>query len=128
MDPRKRFIIAAGVVIATIGGLIAFALGGSTAYYLTPEEILAQEADPTQKIRVAGDVVEGSVTKSGEVTTFAVADGGAEVEVTTKDILPDTFAGGVEVVAEGAMGEDGRFVAATVLAKCPSKFKARLDT
>jgi cytochrome c-type biogenesis protein CcmE len=127
MEPRKRFILAAFIVVASIGGLVAWALTSSTAYYRTPEELLAQPTDPTQRIRVAGTVVEGSVTRAGETTRFSVSDGGAAIEVTTNDVLPDTFAGGVEAVAEGAMTAEGNFVASTVLAKCPSKFKARID-
>jgi cytochrome c-type biogenesis protein CcmE len=70
-------------------------------------------------------VVPGSIHKQGSTTTFDVSDGGATVAVTTEDLLPDAFAPGVEVVAEGAMTSRKVFSAAKVLAKCPSKFTVK---
>lgn len=125
MTPRKRFIVAAVVVVSAIGGLIAWALTGSTAYYLTPAELASGSVDPQARVRVAGKVVDGSILKEGPTTSFAVTDSKAQITVSTRDVLPDTFGAGVEVVAEGAMGTDGIFSASTVLAKCPSKFKAK---
>lgn len=127
MRPRTRFAIAAGVVVAAVGGLIAWSLTSATAYYRTPTELATGATDPTERVRVAGKVLEGSVVKEGASTQFTVTDGQANIEVTTKDVLPDTFGAGVEVVAEGSMTAAGLFKASTVLAKCPSKFKAKTD-
>lgn len=122
---RHRFIVAASIVAASILGLIFWSLSGTTAYYKTPSELASAAADPSERLRVAGDVVGGTVEKDGATTRFAITDGRAQIEVTTRDVLPDTFGEGVEVVAEGAMTTTGTFDAHTVLAKCPSKFKAR---
>jgi cytochrome c-type biogenesis protein CcmE len=126
VSPRARFTIAAGVVVAAIAGLIVWSLSGSTAYYKTPEEIVSGASHPTQRVRVAGKVVPGSVQQSGQTTAFALGDGKANVNVTTEDVLPDTFGAGVEVVAEGAITTGGLLTASNVLVKCPSKFKAKL--
>ena len=112
--------------MAAVGGLVFFSLSGATAYYKTPAELNTEGPAAGQRVRVAGKVVAGSVARRGAETDFDVTDGKATVNVTTRDILPDTFGAGVEVVAEGAMTEQGVFSAATVLAKCPSKFKARV--
>lgn len=125
-SPRARFGIATAVVAAAVIGLIGYSLKGSTAYYRTPGELLAGDAGPAGKrVRVAGKVVEGTVARRGAVTTFTVTDGAATLPVATEDVLPDTFGAGVEVVAEGAMTDRGVFSAASVLTKCPSKFKAK---
>lgn len=123
---RARFAIAAGVVAVAVGGLIVFALAGTSVYYRTPTELAESAPKPTERVRVAGTVVDGSVATDGPTTRFLVTDGNAEVEVTTRAPLPDTFTPGIEVVAEGALTEPGLFSASTVLAKCPSKFKAKL--
>lgn len=125
MSPRARFGIAAGVVVFSIAGLIAWALSDASVYYRTPTELAESAPRPAERVRVAGTVVDGSVNTQGTTTRFLVTDGNAEVEVTTQDVLPDTFAPGIEVVAEGALTEPGLFSASTVLAKCPSKFKAK---
>lgn len=126
MTATKRFSLAAGIVVAAVGGLIFWSLSGSTAYYKTPTELLNESGPTNQAVRVAGRVVPGSIDQSGATTVFALADGGASIEVTTQDLLPDTFADDVEVVVEGAMTDGEEFSAASVLVKCPSKFEAEL--
>lgn len=122
---RARFGIAAGVVVIAVAGLIVWALSGVSVYYRTPTELAESAPAPAERVRVAGTVVDGSVRTEGPTTKFLVTDGKAEIEVTTEDVLPDAFAPGVEVVAEGALTQPGLFSASTVLAKCPSKFKAK---
>lgn len=132
MSARSRFTMAAGVIVASIAGLIAWSLSSSTAYYVTPSELASgvKGADLTPSgggtFRVAGNVVDGSIERNGAVTTFALTDGVSEVPVTTRDVLPDTFASGVETVAEGGLTSEGTFSASSVLVKCPSKFEAEL--
>lgn len=128
MSPRVRFGIAAGVIALAIVGLIGFSLSRATAYYRTPAELLAGSYKANVRVRVAGVVVKDSVVRNGTLTTFAIEDGKASVPVTTGALLPDTFAGGVTVVAEGAMNPQGVFSATDVLAKCPSKFSAKVST
>ena len=128
MSPRFRFGLAAAVVVLAVAGLIGFSLSGATDYYRTPAQLLASSYKTHQRIRVAGVVIRGSVVHNGSQTTFLIADAGASVPVSTEAILPDTFAPGVTVVAEGAMGADKVFSASNVLAKCPSKFSAKVST
>jgi cytochrome c-type biogenesis protein CcmE len=126
-NPRVRFAIAAAVVALAIIGMVVFSLKGSTAYYVTPGELAAGPIRTNDHVRVAGNVVDGTIARNGSTTTFDVTDGTDAVTVTTEDLLPDTFAAGVEVVAEGAMTTRGVFSASKVLAKCPSKFKAKVQ-
>lgn len=126
MPARKRFILASGVVFASIAGLIAWSLASTTAYYLTPTELASGKNPGERAFRVAGKVVEGSIKQSGDVTRFSLSDGVNSVPVTTTYVVPDTFASGVETVAEGAMVDGGVFSASSVLVKCPSKFEAQL--
>ena len=127
--PAQKFVIGGIVIAVTLIGLVLWAMNrpGSTAFYLTTSELA--EAGPTpsgEMLRLNGNVVEGSVDRSGLETTFAVTDGVTEVTVFTDRPLPDSFRDDseTEVVALGAF--DGRrFTASEVLAKCPSKFKAR---
>lgn len=116
------------MVVASIVGLIAWSLSGTTAYYRTPAELLSATHNPTERVRLAGKVVPGSVERDGPITTFEVTDGEAQIAVRTDAVLPDTFTAGVEVVAEGSMTANGTLAASTVLAKCPSKFKAKVAT
>lgn len=127
MTPTARFSLAAGVVVAAIAGLIVWSLRSSTAYYVTPTE-LAEDGGRAEarSVRVAGRVVEGSIRQNGATTTFDLTDGASALTITTRDVLPDTFAADIETVAEGGLIEPGVFSASTVLVKCPSKFEAEL--
>ncbi|MGH2717266.1 MAG: cytochrome c maturation protein CcmE [Actinomycetota bacterium] len=127
MSPRTRFGIAAAVVVVAVLGLIGFSLAGATDYYRTPAQLLSGSYKPSETIRVAGIVVKDSVTHNGAQTNFSVTDNHVSIPVSTDAVLPDTFAAGVTVVVEGAMNaQKSEFVATGVLAKCPSKFSAKV--
>lgn len=105
---------------------------GATAFYYTTSELqTASLAAGAEEYRVNGNVVPESVERGGLQTTFDITDGRTEVTVVTDETLPDAFwtamaAGSseVEVVAQGSY-DGSRFTASQVLAKCPSKFKAK---
>jgi cytochrome c-type biogenesis protein CcmE len=126
MSPTARFSLAAGVVIAAIAGLIVWSLQSSTAYYMTPTELMSGAKPAEQNVRVAGRVVDGSIVNEGATTRFDLTDGVTALTITTRDVLPDTFAADIETVAEGGLTDPGLFTASTVLVKCPSKFEAEL--
>ncbi len=76
--------------------------------------------------RLNGTVVPGSIQQDGLTTAFTLTDGSTEIEVVTEVAVPDTFKNRSEVIARGSY--DGEtFHAIEVLAKCPSKFKARAN-
>ncbi len=114
-------------MLATVATLIVWAMTrpGSTAFYLTPSEVQALGAtDLGRDFRVNGTVVPGSIERDGLATTFLVTDGSTDISVFTRAPLPDTFKSRSEVVAKGHFDGEA-FAAQEVLAKCPSKFKAR---
>lgn len=77
------------------------------------------------EVRLGGLVEDGSVTKNGTTTIFAITDGNATVKVAYTGILPDLFREGQGVVTEGALQPDGMFVADTVLAKHDENYMPR---
>jgi cytochrome c-type biogenesis protein CcmE len=115
-----------------IAYLIVTALQTSTVYYITVGELLQRgPAAGHQQVRVAGDVVPGSVEKidAGLALRFMVHDGSGEMPVYYKGgPVPDIFGEDVQVVVEGKVGPDGTFQASTLLAKCPSKFETTGST
>ena len=124
---RAKVLIGAGVIAVAVLGLVTWAMGrpGSTAYYVSASELPERAASSDAgAIRLTGRVLPGSIEKDGLRTSFVVTDGQADVRVTTAQPLPDAFRERSEVVATGTYGE-GRFSASQVLAKCPSKFKAK---
>jgi cytochrome c-type biogenesis protein CcmE len=126
---NRKFIVGGAVIVLAIVGLVVWAMNrpGATAFYLTTTELAADGApNAAHEYRVNGNVVPGTVQRNGLVTRFAITDGKTEMVIRTGSPLPDAFRDDAEteVVAQGSF--DGHtFIASQVLAKCPSKFKAK---
>jgi cytochrome c-type biogenesis protein CcmE len=126
---NRKFLVGGAIILVTLFTLVGWAMSrpGSTAYYLTTTEVVDRGATAgVDEYRVNGNVVPGTVQRDGLETTFAISDGETEMTVFTDRPLPDAFRDDpdTEVVALGTY--DGRmFTASEVLAKCPSKFKAK---
>ena len=124
-----KFYAGGAIIAVTVIGLVLWATSrpGSTAFYLTTSEVSQQgTTGGAEEVRINGNVVEGTVSRDGLETSFAITDGSTEVVVHTDRPLPDAFRddADTEVVARGSY--DGEvFTASEVLAKCPSKFKAK---
>ena len=122
---RKRFVIAALIVVAAVGALIYIGVRGSSVYYMTLAELRAQ-ADTAygDKIRLGATVVDGSIQSGADgVTRFVVTDGANTLPVSYRGSLPDTFKNGAGVVLQGRLASSGTFEASSLLAKCPSKYE-----
>ena len=115
---RLTLIGSAGVVLAVAIGLILFALSDQIVFFQSPTDIAEKAIPAGQRIRLGGLVEEGTVVRADNAqVSFRVTDTVNTVAVTYKGILPDLFREGQGVVAEGAVGPDGVFVADSVLAK-----------
>lgn len=124
---HARIWIAAAVVAAAVAYLVTTSLQNNAVYYLTVSELQAGARTlEGQPIRVAGNVVPGTIQRNTAAFTvsFDIADGSGRLPVTYKGVVPDIFGPNIEVVVEGRYTEGGAFKAATLLAKCPSKFEA----
>jgi cytochrome c-type biogenesis protein CcmE len=125
MTRKKRRIAAlavGGVLLASATALATVAFRDSMVFFKPPAELLAEQPDPGQRLRVGGMVVEGTVVRGqGKEVRFTVTDYAAEVEVAFDGVLPDLFREGQGIVAEGYL-RDGVFVADEVLAKHDEKY------
>ncbi len=120
MKPRhKRAAIIVGglATIAVAAALILNAFQSNLVFFFTPSQVLAGEAPKARTFRVGGLVKTGTVHRNNLTVDFIVTDTVKEVPVSYTGILPDLFREGKGVVAQGTLGDDGRFIAAEVLAK-----------
>jgi len=135
MSARNKFLLGAGIIIASVVFLIASGVKETGVYFLTPTELVNKvEADPTfydVGIKVGAKVVPGSIRRDDAArrVDFAVSDGSKQFDVTYTGIVPDTFtdANDIEVIVEGKYGRDGVFRATEVLAKCGSRYEAEYE-
>lgn len=117
---QKRLAVIGGGVAFLVAAvlLVMFAFSQSIAYFYVPGDLAKASVPPGTRIRLGGLVENGTVKRGeGSTITFTVTDTLSTVPVRYTGILPDLFREGQGVVAEGAFGTDGLFVADTVLAK-----------
>jgi cytochrome c-type biogenesis protein CcmE len=115
---RLAIIVASLAILGVAAGLVLYAISDTIVFFYTPSEIAEKGVKPGTRLRLGGLVEKGSVTKvTGTTTSFVVTDTIGQLKVSYTGQLPDLFRDGQGVVAEGAVGADGVFVADTVLAK-----------
>jgi cytochrome c-type biogenesis protein CcmE len=122
MKPRQQRMLAvglaaAGLLVAT--GLTLRAFQDNMMFYVEISEVADGNYPADRNFRVGGLVVENSVRRAEGAldVEFALTDTVHELPVVYGGILPDLFREGQGVIAHGRLGDDGRFVADTVLAK-----------
>ena len=125
----RKIVITVVLLVAGFAVLFSVGLKGSLLYYLTVSEFMdpARQTDLGDNFRVNGIVQPGSIQKmqGAPGARFIMTDGVRQLPVVYRKEVPDTFVDGSEAVVEGSLGPDGTFVAATLLAKCPSKYEAQ---
>jgi len=126
---RIMMLVFGGVALAMSTVLVSLAMRDSIVFFFGPTELMAKEATgeigADRRLRVGGMVVEGSLERgTGATVSFAVTDMKSVVDVAYTGVLPDLFAEGQGVVAEGYL-ENGSFRAVSVLAKHDEKYMPR---
>lgn len=135
MKAGHRFLVGAGIIVASVVFLIAQGVKQTGVYFLTPSELAARTtADSTfydVGLKMGAKVVPGSVRRDdrNRQVDFHVSDGIKSYPVTYRGLVPDTFtdASDIEVIVEGRLGRDGVFHATEVLAKCGSRYEAAYE-
>src|SRR5712671_4846897 len=127
----KTYLKFAALVVVIIGVLAWLAMGGlsdSTTYYKTSAEwVQMGDQAKGKRLRVGGDVTQGSIVRNGSEVTFSLHQDARVLKVvyTGNDPLPDTFKDGAQALADGKLGSDGIFQASKIQAKCASKYEAK---
>jgi len=124
---QGKFVVAGGLIIATLGWLGWVGVMESKTYYHTiPELRSLQGSEARHRMRVGGDIRPGSIERLKGRVDFVIEQDGQVLNVSYvgRDPLPDTFVDGAQALVEGKLMPDGRFVAEQVQAKCASKYEA----
>ncbi len=129
MKARTRVLIGAGLVVGTVGYLMASGIKDTGVYFLTPTELAQRvSADPSFRdvgVKMGARVVHGTIQRdvASQTISFKVTDGEQTYPVIYHGMAPDTFTDDVDVVVEGRLMPDGTFRATTLLAKCGSRYE-----
>ena len=120
-----RFGIAIAVIVAALSYLAFTGIQESKSYYVTIKELQGMgNQSHAKRLRVAGQVVPGSIRRQGTGADFQLDELGLKLAVTYRgsEPPPDTFKDNAQALVEGSYGSDGLFHAQQIQAKCASKY------
>jgi cytochrome c-type biogenesis protein CcmE len=120
-----KIIIAAVIVLATMGYLAFTGVRDNKSYYVTINELQAMGNKAyARHLRVAGNVAPGSIHRTGTFVDFELLEQNHTLKVSYKGVEPppDTFKDDAQALAVGTYGRDGVFHATQLQAKCASKY------
>jgi len=116
---KLRFLFLSLILFSVILSvyLILQSLKDNVVYFQSPSEIKTLIELNKKKIRVGGMVKEQSITISSDEINFIITDFKNEINVTYTGSVPNLFAEGKGVVAEGYLKDRNYFSATKILAK-----------
>ena len=115
---RIIFFIFSLISAALVIFIVLKSLEENVVYFFSPTEIYNKEKIPlNKKMRVGGLVKEDSVKKNETSITFIITDLNNEIIVSYNGTVPNLFAEGKGVVAEGKLKDKKYFIADKILAK-----------
>ena len=117
---KKRASLLAVFLLISVTGviLILSALNKNILYFNSPTDIkINQDIDFNEKIRVGGMVKKNTLKIKDQEIRFIITDFKNEIKVSFKGTIPNLFAEGKGVVAEGMLKDKRFFEADRILAK-----------
>lgn len=120
-----KFGLAMAVILVLLSYLAYTGVQESKSYYVTIKELKTMDNSVySKRLRVAGNVVPGSIKRTGTHLEFQLAEENRTLPVvyTGTEAPPDTFKDNSQAMAEGTFGRDGVFHAKGLQAKCASKY------
>ena len=116
---KLRFLFLTLILVSVILTvfLILQSLKENVIYFKSPSEIKILVEIDKKKIRVGGMVKDQSITINANEVNFIITDFKNEINVTYSGAVPNLFAEGKGVVAEGFLKDRNYFLATKILAK-----------
>jgi cytochrome c-type biogenesis protein CcmE len=120
-----KFGSVTALILLSLGYLAYTGVQDSKSYYVTIKELNGMgNGAYAKRLRVAGNVVPGSIKRSGTRVDFTLKENDLMLPVsyTGTEAPPDTFKDDSQALADGSFGHDGVFHAKQLQAKCASKY------
>ena len=114
---RIFFVLIILVVLSLSVFLILKSLEDNVVYFKSPTEIKTLGEIEKRKIRIGGMVKKSSIFVEEKELKFIVTDFKNEINVVYSGVIPNLFAEGKGVVAEGFLKDKNLFFATKILAK-----------
>ena len=109
------FLVIVSVILSVY--LVLKSLEENVVYFLSPTEIKNLTVINQKRIRIGGMVKDHSILINTDKITFVITDFKNEINVSYSGSVPNLFAEGKGVVAEGYLKDRSYFSAVKILAK-----------
>ncbi|GIK27127.1 MAG: cytochrome c maturation protein CcmE [Anaerolineae bacterium] len=141
---RLKYLIGGGALLAAVVVLMVSGTLSGMRYFITVDDLLADESLVGQSVRITGAVIGESINYNPETLdlSFTVANVPAENDdlgmalhlavnnadaqrleiVMENEVKPDLLVNEAQAILTGTLGADGKFYADSLLLKCPSRF------
>ena len=114
---RFLFIFLIILILSLSVFLVLKSLEKNEVYFQSPSEIKSLSEIDKKKIRIGGMVKNQSILIKNKELKFIVTDFKSEINVVYSGVIPNLFAEGKGVVAEGFLKDKNLFLATKILAK-----------
>jgi len=114
---RFLFIFLIILILSLSVFLVLKSLEKNVVYFQSPSEIKSLSEIDKKKIRIGGMVKNQSILIKNKELKFIVTDFKNEINVVYSGVIPNLFAEGKGVVAEGFLKDKNLFLATKILAK-----------
>ena len=114
---RFLFVFLVLIILSLSILLILKSLEENVIYFQSPTEVIISSEINKKKIRIGGMVKENSILIDEKKLKFIVTDFKNEINVVYSGVIPNLFAEGKGVVAEGYLKDRSFFSATKILAK-----------
>ena len=106
---RWRLAVVLAVVLAAVAVFAVAGLNHTLVYYRTPTELMHDPSLVGKQVRVGGLVQPGSLHRAGQVVTFTLTDGAADIPVRFTGPINGVFAAGRDALVDGRLTPSGTF-------------------
>ena len=129
---RIFFVLIILITLVLSVFLILKSLEENVVFFQSPTEIQVLDEVEKKKIRVGGMVKNNSISVESKELKFIITDFKNEINVVYSGVVPNLFAEGKGVVAEGYLKDKNFFLATKILAKhdenyMPPEVKAAIE-
>ena len=116
---KRAYLLVLFITATAIGTvLILKSLNKNILYFNSPTEIkISEDIDFNKRIRIGGMVKKNTLEINNQEIKFIITDFKNEISVSFKGTIPNLFAEGKGVVAEGILKDKRFFEADRILAK-----------
>lgn len=95
-----KFLVPAVLAVGVLAVLLV-TLSSNLVYFHTPTELQTELDASSERLRLGGQVVAGTVAENGEALLLTVTDGRETTAIVHAGVVPQLFAEGQGVIVEG---------------------------